>query len=445
MRRNQTEISRLGERLLGISTPEFQVLDPQDVYIDPGIDNPTVTFQPMPSILNYYPPFSESVVDELRGIRKERREVEEDMFNFTTMRWGVSSPTTIQKSRYSLEDLTPKQQWVLDQLTLENYKELEGMAVKIVAHPDGSPIKPSIPGTIINVHNANPPLKSTFVVEMNDGTVVTQIHQIEPSKRIAVSKIEPKTFKEKILEEQTKIANIIISQVDRAINGQHAILQQQLESDIRNISQAETQIIESRKRMWEVKKQLSTMKKEEIDPSFIIKTLKEIKGHSKVQDAYFSVKGSLIVITKMLVGVDPKTDREDPTKEIGRLAFSISTPITEHIGVINLDFAAFRHIGHESRQWEYPYCHPNIDAGLNICWGENRPDVRKFHRAAQYYQLVDFMITFFSLFPHDSGSPYFDHDEWMTVKERIAETDRGYRDYIRDIIEPSLIEEDSQI
>ncbi len=135
--------------------------------------------------------------------------------------------------------------------------------------------------------------------------------------------------------------------------------------------------------------------------------LKLLKHHDKVEDAYVSRQGNLIVISKFLYAIDDN-DKENKKKEIGRILMRItyssgSSPIVQST---NLDFVCNDHP------------HPHINYDGETCWGNNRDQVNQMLQLGLLYEFVDFAITFYSVYPQPTGSPYIGYDQWMNEKMR---------------------------
>ena len=160
-------------------------------------------------------------------------------------------------------------------------------------------------------------------------------------------------------------------------------------------------------KLEEQEKILATLQKN--DKTYTEKSLAEqfamIKKHAHIEKAYISVDGNIIVITKMLEALDGNT-LKPLDRRFGRMIIRLhydKNGGSYSIKASNMDFASAS--GRE---------HPNISTDDNtICWGNNGTEVLSMLQTGSIYLLVDFMITFFSLFPHPSGSPYTNPIEWL--------------------------------
>jgi hypothetical protein len=127
--------------------------------------------------------------------------------------------------------------------------------------------------------------------------------------------------------------------------------------------------------------------------------LTELTHHRKVDWVMMANNGDLIVQTQMLYKIDRKTGEEHKRIPVGRFAMYINS-VNGSIAAENLDYNVAGH-GH--------MC---LD-GSHICLGDNATEVAKMITSGRFYDVIDFMIGFFSIFPHDNGSPYISSEEWL--------------------------------
>lgn len=185
----------------------------------------------------------------------------------------------------------------------------------------------------------------------------------------------------------------------------------------RDIETKKRTIEEMQKKIRLLKKELKLMplpKKEEAlySKKHLITLLTQLRAHAKVEDAYLSREGKIIVITKMLYPI--KKNKENKKSQVGRFSISYnhsSRQGVQRITIVNLDYVL--HTDDNS------YYHPNIRTDGSICWGENKQEVENMWSRDELYELTDFIILFLSLFPHDEGSPYTDPEGWLENKEKV--------------------------
>lgn len=174
--------------------------------------------------------------------------------------------------------------------------------------------------------------------------------------------------------------------------------------------------------------QLKAMKaatpESKLTPDDITARIAEIKKHRKVQDAYINDSGSIIVLTKPLKVISQKT-RKETRIPLGRFIFRFGMNSGYMLLYAqNRDYIA------------YGKGHPNI-SGSHICLGEEKENFYNLLDQAQFYALVESLIYFLQLFPHDGGDPYVNHLDWLEKKIRNTTDDNslltiGYPDNIRD-------------
>ena len=138
--------------------------------------------------------------------------------------------------------------------------------------------------------------------------------------------------------------------------------------------------------------------------------LKQLNNHTMVNEAYISEYGNLIVLTDNLISIDP-TYNKVTHHELGRFTIRLQLSDSLRINVMNRDYEA------------NGYAHPNID-NSSICWGNNKKDIADLTSQGDLYLLVDFIIRFFSTFPHQSDNPYINYEDWMD--ERNSTSNSSY-------------------
>lgn len=347
----------------------------------------------------------------------------------------------IPSNRYSYSNLIPKQKWLMDQISQGNIKELEGMAIKIVCDEGGSPIMSSQRGNILNIDTRIPNDPRITVILQNDQTYTALIYQVEPTRSVTSTKLSPAELRRQTTEQQEKFKKQIVEFYDRQTNRVWTEANNNLlflESDLKSTKERVDYL---KNELAKAKDKAKSITKQEVRWDYIETLLTEIKQNKKVDEAYISTGFNIVVTTIPLVAVNNQTGKNIASKVFGRFAFKISLNdgISE-IRAVNLDYAAFREAGQAAdHRRDGGYFHPNIDC-TSICWGENEVEIRALRQKMHFYGLIDFMIMFFSLYPHDSGRPYMDLDEWFAVRDQIKPSDKLALSYIDQVMEEPLIQ-----
>ncbi len=147
------------------------------------------------------------------------------------------------------------------------------------------------------------------------------------------------------------------------------------------------------------KKQKIKIKPQSVSSSSLRKIVRELRTIPEVESAYFSMLGSIVVVTEPLVGSSPSDDQKF---KIGRFAIEIKP---KKIRIDNLDYIA------ESFE------HPNIH-DMEVCWGDNLDEVMDMLKMGSFYDAILFTIDFLTLYPQENGDPYTDYYDWYEDKEK---------------------------
>lgn len=152
--------------------------------------------------------------------------------------------------------------------------------------------------------------------------------------------------------------------------------------------------------------------------SFITE-LNSLKKNKRIANAYLDNKGDLIVETTMLHPVRRATGKETED-EIGRFAMRLSINGVDDSEFHNLDYQA------DSDEWS-EIEHPTISCG-KMCTGDNFNIIDNLLETGRFFEAVDFICIFLTLWPHDTGSPYITHAKWLKEKYSVNESNPFKRD-----------------
>lgn len=159
--------------------------------------------------------------------------------------------------------------------------------------------------------------------------------------------------------------------------------------------------------------QIPDLSKEEIIGFFRL-----LAKNKKVVNAYVNMAGEMVIETAMLYATTPVKLLENKKKPVGRFVFVLNTQGISRCKFANLDYCY--HSGGDMTNGSH-YPHPNL-AGTNICSGNNSSMLDTMCRGGQFYELVDFLLLFFAMFPHDSGGPHVSHETWMASRNPEPKT-----------------------
>lgn len=243
--------------------------------------------------------------------------------------------------------------------------------------------------------------KARFVIhlEAQSDTYTASWLQFEIDRDLPVDKKAIYTILAQTIEkERTKeIANAKSSVSQRVA---------ELEDLKRRIIQGDEDLKNAEKSLKEIEKSHRSY-----SASDFTKEVALIKKHTMVEDVYISDQNNLIVLTKDLVAVNSETGKPRP-EHIGRFIMRFTLGSNSVIQISNRDWLC-----------DNNYWHPNIPTDGQVCWGNGQTVVRTMLKKGEFYMLVDFIITFLSLFPHDGGRPHKSHMDWLNQKVHHESSD----------------------
>lgn len=337
---------------------------------------------------------------------------------------------------HSIENLTDKQRWILQQLQKGKGSGLVGIQISIICNERGQEVSRLWKGKLISITGEAGGLNDLrFTVAINDGSMYEgKLYQIEPIKNVKPIKPNKKEFEAIKRAKELQVVENALKLYNINANSGLSSLKGEIEGLKRDKSRYEVSIKDIEARLKKTGDRLSSLEETQLDIKGLDKLVSQIKKHAGVEDAYITPKGRLFVITKTLYAHDEE-DKENKNFPIGRFVLKMSLTASEIWG-INLDYALVNHPGHETTLF-----HPNI-SGSQLCWGDNAKEVRSCAQAGQLYELVDFLIIFFSTYPHDPNSnPFIGFDAWQKYRKQIDLTDDNVSSYFTGIMESPLIGE----
>lgn len=315
--------------------------------------------------------------------------------------WMVLRHKRSSVDRTNLEDFHAEM-WIQVQ---KDPKKLVGQPVLIIAHENhtyhtGHPY----PATILKVITSGglPRIRVLYhpiAEEAWDGERIQEISLLQVLPLIDQPGV---TAEEKTELKEGLIFATVLDKINVTRNVQRTTFQQRLSEYERAIGNYQREVMKYDGLIKKTTDQLKSAEDKSLDIDGLKALITEIATHRKVEWAFLSTAGDIVVQTKMLYATGPRNNTENLKKEVGRFAF-LFNPIDHNIRAMNLDYD---YNGHR---------HPNLNSD-GICKGGNSTEMDDLLKTGRFYELVDLMVLFFSLFPHDSGSPYVPHRTWLAGK-----------------------------
>jgi hypothetical protein len=205
-------------------------------------------------------------------------------------------------------------------------------------------------------------------------------------------------------ERRARTLASVTESMQKIANGQRLGYENQLSRRLRDVESYTETLKKLKVDIAIYRKRLKDMPVVEINLADVESSMQEVLKHKKIQDVYITKIGSIAIVTKMLYKLDPKTQKEDESVEIGRFVIDLMpSDDAWYISAWNLDYVD-----------ECGYSHPNINS-FSVCLGEHENEIRK---STDLYMIADFFVVFLSQFPHDSGMPFTDPFEWLDTKHK---------------------------
>lgn len=332
-------------------------------------------------------------------------------------------------SGHNTSNLTDPQKYLIQALLKDNGMELLGKQFKLISTYNGLVPAKMYQGVLTAVIAVNGQLKNIiFELHLEDNsTYKASIYQLEPLFAWKLKKPTAKQMAEYEKNVKNKVVLDAIGRLNRQINNSLIGVKDSLAGRRRDFKSYSEAVEAQRKEIERLEAQIAIKTVKDFTLKDIEQEIESIKRNKKIADAYISVNGNLIIITNMLYALDIE-GKENKDIEMGRYVFK--TPLTgRDIRAFGLDYKC----GSDgSVHW-----HPNI-MGSGICWGENALEMNNISNSGQLYELADLLIVFFSLNPHDGGSPYIDFESWMEERTKVTMKNALLRAYILDNLEKPL-------
>ena len=174
---------------------------------------------------------------------------------------------------------------------------------------------------------------------------------------------------------------------------------------LRYIEDYGKKIMQYEKMIGETHQKLKNAVTDDISLSDLKSNLDQLASHKKVAWALIDINGELVAETTMLYYTERDSGKERKDTEIGRFAI-IAYPNTGGINAKNLDYSA------------NGYGHMNLN-GTSLCLGGNQRNVTDMVKSGRFYDLIDFMTLFFSIFPHDAGDGgWIKYEDWLSSRRK---------------------------
>lgn len=309
------------------------------------------------------------------------------------------------------QDLSERQLGLLGELQKNGVKALNGVAVLVIKDNGGSFFS-SYPyrGMILNTKEINNEYVLTVLYYPSD-------HEGWDGERVEIvhlSQIDQ--VQEVFLPIQDQIKEMKLLQIINVINRsrkQNIINIENKRKDYLNaIASKEKDIASYKKTVALYDAQIKASQIPDLSKEEVLKFFRFLAKNKKVVNAYVNMAGEMIVETAMLYATTPVKLLENKKKPVGRMIFLLNTQGISYCRFANLDYCY-----HSPGSGSYPthYPHPNISS-TGICSGNNQKEMDDMCKNGQFYELVDFLLLFFSMFPHDSGGPHIQHETWMASK-----------------------------
>ncbi len=296
----------------------------------------------------------------------------------------------------SYANLLPQQKALFTQAR-EDKKSLNGEPVLIVTNSDGHWFGDyAYPATIVKITEeagqfifkclAHPISEENWEGEKFDSV---KLFQLLPLRKFKTT--------EKAMQELSY--QMILTNINASRNKEKKDLQYRKDSLNNSITSLTRDLNKYKKDVKSVEDLIKKKVDNDLTVEELKKSLDNLSRHKKVAWAFLTPDGNLIVETAPLNAISPKTNKENKSKVFGRFAFRIAPGIVE---ARNLDFQASG------------YGHPNL--GSSICQGAEQQKIISMSRSGDFFELVDFLILFFSLSPHDAGTTFINHTRWWAEK-----------------------------
>lgn len=315
-------------------------------------------------------------------------------------KWAVLKQNTYSITYTSLRDFQEN----LWGRVLDNPKDVVGEPVLIIANTDGDLMQNwPYPATILKAIEGEGHLTFRVIYhpieeEQWSGERIenVKLYQVMPLREQPKARTEHK--------EQLQFS-LLLTRLNSSRNQSITSLRQREEQTLRYISDTQKNLSKYERDLKSYRDQLEGSKGDFLTADDVKENLAQLSKHKYVDWAALTRNGELVVQTKMLYHTAKSSGKVDLSKPIGRFALWIS-PMTTGIMAHNMDYS------------RGGYGHMNL-SNDSICLGGNSGEVHTMIQTGRFYDLVDFMVLFFSLFPHDAGDGGYagGHTAWMAERQ----------------------------
>lgn len=344
-------------------------------------------------------------------INRLKREItiSRQMWKEAESKWEALRGTPFNLSK----KLTLKQLGLYKQL-LKNKKSLNGLHILYVRNSENRITNPLLKGMILKVINFLKYDTNTYLeveiypLQNNSGSSASPsilrvyLSQIEQVQDIFIAKktdIYP-IYTSMLKEQLSFNSNIKVVDTEKLINDTNIYISNHFK---------DIDLLKERQNRY--KEELKNFKKKDIKLDDIFKNINYLKKIKKVHNAYLLMNLSLIVEINTLYKINNTESnpnaKEDKNTPIGRFIFELST-------TSGLSYSKFYNIDYS---YSNCYDHPNLDHN-KVCAGNNFTELNNYIKTGAFYEAVDKLIFFFSLFPHDSGTPYVNYRNWLNGRSK---------------------------
>ena len=335
---------------------------------------------------------------------KKKIEVTREEWQQAEGRWY----NTYKKGTYQTRELNERQLGLQVQIQ-KNIKSLNGTAIIILRDSDGNIYQQyCYRGMILKTQETNNQYVFTVLLypsdnEDWDGERIEEVYlyQIEQAQDIFLPG-EAEIKEMKFLQ--------IINIINRSRKKNLIDLETKRKDYLRAIDSKEKDILNYKNNVAFLETQIKINQIPDLSKEEITKFFRYLGKNKKINNAYINMAGEMVIETKMLYATTPVKMIENKKKPVGRFIFKLSTNGMSACSFANLDYC-YHNPGSPSH-----YPHPNISSQA-ICTGNNSGMLNGLVQAGQFYELTDFLLIFFSLFPHDSGGPHVRHETWIASRK----------------------------
>lgn len=237
------------------------------------------------------------------------------------------------------------------------------------------------------------------------------------------------TYHQKQEAVRMKGVNSLLSTVNSHRSKRSQEINNDLNGNARNISQHESALQKlqtDRKILLSTKTALEKSDEGQLDLELIMGRIEELKKHVAIEDAYLAKSGNIIIFTKMLHAVNPQTNKSR-RNNVGKFTISLGYSGSHFLYISNRSYSYADPEEYDEDDGDAPDYndHPNISS-TSVCLGDDQVLVKSMFNAFDLFMLVDYLIQFLTLFPHDAGSPYVDHMHWLEHKHELKQEDTEF-------------------